>query len=379
MGLLIFFFALSITVSFLCSLWEAALLSTSPSYVEVKSQEKSWLGQRLKEFKSNIDIPLSAILTLNTIAHTAGAIGVGVQAAKVFGDHSINILGLKTNVEGIIAALMTLAILILSELLPKTIGAAYWKKMTGFTVRSLHVLIIILYPFVWMSKFITSLIKKDDNESILSRTEISAMADMGAKEGIIEQSEHTIIKNLMKFRKIHAEDIMTPRTVVKAASEDMTIQEFYDKNPDLRHSRIPVFTENVDQVSGFILKDQVLSQIINKQGDQPLKTIARALPSVTELIPVPDLFEQMMNNQQQIVMVHDDYGGMAGIVTMEDIMETLLGLEIVDEMDDTEDMQLLARKNWEQRAKRLGLISKDENADNKSKIDTPPSDDVDSQ
>ena len=344
----------------MCSLWEASLLSTSPSFVEVKAQEKSWVGLRLQDFKSNIDIPLSAILTLNTIAHTAGAIGVGAQSAKVFGEHSINILGIQTNIEGIIAALMTLAILILSELLPKTIGAAYCKQMTGFTVRSLHILIFVLYPFVWMSKFITTLIKKDENGSVLSRTEISAMADMGAKEGIIEQSEHTIIKNLMKFRKIHAEDIMTPRTVVKAASEDMSIQEFYDKNPDLRHSRIPVYTENVDQVSGFILKDQVLSQIINKQGDQPLKSIARSLPSVAEEIPVPDLFEQMMNNQQQIVMVHDDYGGMAGIVTMEDIMETLLGLEIVDEMDDTEDMQLLARKNWEQRAKRLGLIRKDE-------------------
>src|SRR5690606_7007064 len=273
--------------------------------------------------KSNVDIPLSAILTLNTIAHTAGAIGVGVQATKVFGEHSISLLGLETNIEGVIAALMTLAILVLSELLPKSIGAAYWKKLTGFTVHSLHFLIIVLYPFVWMSKFITTLIKKEENGSVLSRTEISAMADMGAKEGIIEESEHTIIKNLMKFRKIQAYDIMTPRTVVKAAHEDMTIQEFYDQNPDLRFSRIPVYTENVDQVTGFILKDQLLSKIINKEGHEPLKSIARSLPGVTEEIPVPDLFEQMMSNQQQIVMVHDEYGGMAGIVTMEDIMETL--------------------------------------------------------
>lgn len=374
MGLLILFFTVSITVSFLCSLFEAALLSTSPSYVEVKAQEKSWVGLRLQEMKSNIDIPLSAILTLNTIAHTAGAIGVGVQATKVFGERAIYILGIKTNIEGVIAAGMTLAILVISELLPKTIGAAYWKKLTGFTVRSLHVLIILVYPFVWMSKFITNLIKKDENDSVLSRTEISAMADMGAKEGIIEQSEHTIIKNLMKFRKIQAEDIMTPRTVVKAAREDMTIQEFYDQNPDLRFSRIPVYTENVDQVSGFILKDQVLSKIINQEGEEPLKSIARPLPGVTEEIPVPDLFEKMMNNQQQIVMVHDEYGGMAGIVTMEDIMETLLGLEIVDEMDDTEDMQVLARKNWEQRAKRLGLIDEnreEKNPDQESNPDQP--------
>src|SRR5690606_29256607 len=157
MGLLIFFFTVSITVSFLCSLFEAALLSTSPSYVEVKAQEKSWVGLRLQEMKSNVDIPLSAILTLNTIAHTAGAIGVGVQATKVFGEHSISLLGLETNIEGVIAALMTLAILVLSELLPKSIGAAYWKKLTGFTVHSLHFLIIVLYPFVWMSKFITTL------------------------------------------------------------------------------------------------------------------------------------------------------------------------------------------------------------------------------
>ncbi len=366
MGLLIFFFTVSITVSFLCSLFEAALLSTSPSYVEVKAQEKSWVGLRLQEMKSNVDIPLSAILTLNTIAHTAGAIGVGVQATKVFGEHSISLLGLETNIEGVIAALMTLAILVLSELLPKSIGAAYWKKLTGFTVHSLHFLIIVLYPFVWMSKFITTLIKKEENGSVLSRTEISAMADMGAKEGIIEESEHTIIKNLMKFRKIQAYDIMTPRTVVKAAHEDMTIQEFYDQNPDLRFSRIPVYTENVDQVTGFILKDQLLSKIINKEGHEPLKSIARSLPGVTEEIPVPDLFEQMMSNQQQIVMVHDEYGGMAGIVTMEDIMETLLGLEIVDEMDDTEDMQVLARKNWEMRAKRLGLIQKNSDSNSAS-------------
>lgn len=345
-------------------MWEAALLSTRPSFVEIKAQEKSWVGLKLQEFKKNIDRPLSAILTLNTIAHTVGAIGVGAQSAKIWGENYINVLGLQTNAEGIVAAGMTLAILIFSEIIPKTIGAGYWKKLAGFTVRSLHIIIYALYPLVWLSQYITSMIKKDKSESVLSRTDISAIADMGAKEGVIEQSEHKIIKNLLKFRKIHAEDIMTPRTVVKAADETTTIGEFHDQNPDLRFSRIPVYSENVDQVSGFILKDQVLSQIIDEHGEQPLSTIARSLPNVPEDIPVPDLFENMMNNQQQIVMVHDEYGGMAGIVTMEDIMETLLGLEIVDEMDDTEDMQILARKKWEQRARRLGLIEKEAKTDN---------------
>ncbi len=372
MGLLIFYFTSSIIISFLCSLWEATLLSTRPSFVEIKAQENSWVGLKLQEFKKNIDRPLSAILTANTFAHTVGAIGVGSQSAKIWGSNYINVLGIETNAEGIVAAVMTLAILILSEIIPKTIGARYWKKLSGFTVRSLHILIYILYPMVWLSQYITSLIKKDKSESVLSRTDISAIADMGAKEGVIEQSEHKIIKNLLKFRKIHAEDIMTPRTVVKAADETITIKQFHEQNPDLRFSRIPVFAENVDQVSGFILKDQVLSLIINDQGGNTLSTIARSLPTVSEDIPVPDLFEHMMNNQQQIVMVHDEYGGMAGIVTMEDIMETLLGLEIVDEMDDTEDMQILARKKWEERARRIGLIEKNtERNGNASSGSTP--------
>jgi len=362
MALLIFYFTVSITVSFLCSLWEATFLSISPSFVEIKSQENSWIGRKLQNYKQNIDQPLSAILTLNTMSHTLGAVGVGAQSAKIWGTHHVSFLGLQISFEGVVAALMTLAILIISEIIPKTIGAGYWKKLTGFTVRSLQVIIFILYPFVWLSQWITSLIKTDQTESVLSRTDISAIADMGAKEGIIEKNEHQIIKNLLKFRRIYAEDIMTPRTVVKAADENMSIGEFHEKNPDLRFSRIPVYSENVDQVSGFILKDQVLSKIIDEESDAPLISIARSLPNVPEDIPVPDLFEWMMNNQQQIVMVHDEYGGMAGIVTMEDIMETLLGLEIVDEMDDTEDMQILARKKWEERARKLGLIEKNEEA-----------------
>lgn len=360
MSLLIFYFFIAILISFLCSLAEATLLSITPSYVELKSQEGTWLGKKLVQYKQNIDKPLSAILTLNTVAHTAGAVGVGAQATKLWGEHPIHFLGINTSIEGITAIIMTLAILILSEIIPKILGTGYWKKLAGFVIRLLHVMIIVLYPLVWLSQWITSLIKKDNYESVLSRTEISAIADMGAKEGIIEKNEHQIITNLLKFRGIFAEDIMTPRTVVKAADENMKIEDFHEENPDLRFSRIPVYSENVDQVTGFILKDQVLSKIIDDEGNESLKSISRSLPNVPEDIPVPDLFEKMMNNQQQIVMVHDEYGGMAGIVTMEDIMETLLGLEIVDEMDDTEDMQILARKKWEERARKLGLIEEKE-------------------
>lgn len=356
MALLIIFFFLSIVFSFLCSLWEASLLSITPSYVEIQLQSESWMGKKLKEYKQNIDKPLSAILTLNTIAHTVGAIGVGAQSAKIWGKTNIDVLGFTTNVEGVVAAIMTLAILILSEIIPKTLGASYWKNLSGFTVRSLHIIIILLYPLVWLSQWITRLLKKDKETSVLSRTDLSAMADMTAKEGVIQQNEHQIIKNLLHFQKILAKDIMTPRTVVKAARESMTISDFHELNPNLRFSRIPIYSKSMDEVSGFILKDVLLSKMIEQEGHLTLKEISRPILNIAQDLPVPKLFEDMMSARQQIVLVHDEYGGMAGIVTMEDIMETLLGLEIVDELDDTVDMQSLARKKWEDRARKIGLL-----------------------
>ncbi|TXB69423.1 CNNM domain-containing protein [Phaeodactylibacter luteus] len=358
MGLLIFFFLLSIIVSFLCSVWEAVLLSITPSFVEVQYKEGTRTGQLLKVFKEDIDRPLSAILTLNTIAHTVGAIGVGAQAGEQFGDKDLIIGGLSMpfSVEALVGAVMTLAILILSEIIPKTVGANNWKRLSGFTVTSLNFIIYALYPLVWVSQFITKSLKKDKEKSVLSRADFSAMAEIGEKEGIFRSNESRIIHNLLRLNTIRTKDVMTPRTVVKAANQDRTIAEFYENNPKLQFSRIPVFAESKDHINGFVLKDEILSSIISQQGGEPLKSIMREILIINEQVPLPDLFNQLMEKREHIALVVDEFGGMGGIVTMEDVIETLLGIEIVDEQDNIEDMQMLARKNWEKRAQILGLL-----------------------
>ena len=356
MALLLTFFLISISFSFLCSIWEAVLLSIPPSYVEIRKQSGDAVATHLEKFKKNIDRPLAAILTLNTIAHTGGAIGVGAQASKLWASASYDVQGFSLSGEAIVAALMTLAILILSEIIPKTLGANYWKRLTGFTVFSLRIIIAMLYPLVWVSQGITKLLKKDKDKSVLSRADFSAIAEMGAKQGIIEENEHSIIKNLLRFDKIRAKDIMTPRTVVVVASEDRTLGAFYDAHPNLRFSRIPVYRGEKDEIVGFFLKDDLLNQIIEGKRDLPVSKITRNIRVVDENASLPLIFEQLIEKKSHIAVVADEYGGMAGIVSMEDIMETLLGLEIMDEMDSTSDMQQLARENWRRRAQRLGLI-----------------------
>jgi CBS domain containing-hemolysin-like protein len=359
---LLFAFALfAISFSFLCSILEAVLLSITPSYVERLNKENPSLGETLRAYRDDIDIPLSGILTLNTIAHTLGAMLVGVQAGNLFGEDSGVDLGLfYLNAETIIGILMTLAILIASEIIPKTIGANNWERLTPFTIRTLKVIIWVCKPLIWITQLITKRLKKDKNVSVFNRADFNAMVEIGSKEGVFEENEFKIISNLMRFEKVLVRDIMTPRMVVKAAPEDMTIQEFYEKNDQLRFSRIPIYEERIDNVNGFFLKDQFLTKIINKEGHLPLKDIRRDILIVHENIAIPKAFQKLMTEREHIALVVDEFGGMEGIITMEDIIETLLGTEIVDEYDGVEDMQALARKNWEMRAKKLGILTIDE-------------------
>lgn len=357
MGLLLVFFLISIVFSFLCSIWEAVLLSITPAHVEIKFQEGKRVGKLLKSYKTDIDRPLAAILTLNTAAHTAGAIGVGAQANIYWDQYSL----LGMNVAAVIVpVVMTIAILILSEIIPKTLGANYWKQLTNFTVNSLSAIIFILYPLIWVTQLITKSLKKDKDKSVFERSDISAMASIGEQSGVIEQNESKVIQNLLRFDTIRSKDIMTPRTVVIAANENMTVRDFYEENKKLRFSRIPIFHESIDKVSGFILKDELLTQLVNENDNALLKDISREIQIVNEVTPLPQIFNILMEKREHIALVVDEFGGMAGIVSMEDIIETLLGLEIMDEFDNTADMQQLARKNWENRAKLLGLIINEE-------------------
>ena len=350
-SLLIAFFLIAIITSFLCSMWEAVLLSITPSYAQIKVRDGGALGRRLQAFKENIDRPLAAILTLNTIAHTAGAIGVGDQAAKIWADSHPLITGLAVPVA------MTLAILVLSELIPKTIGANFWKELAPFTASSLTVIIRLLFPLVWFSQFLTRALKKENVDTAFTRSDFLAMADIGAQSGVFEPHESEIMGNLLRFTEVRVSDVMTPRTVVKAAPITQTVKSFFEQNRDLQFSRIPLHEEDSrDHVVGYFRKDQLFAAMVDNQGEQLLRDLSREIVVVTEDFPILDLFNRFLASREHIALVVDDFGGMAGIVTMEDVIETLIGIEIVDESDQSTNMQSLARRNWERRAERLGLL-----------------------
>jgi CBS domain containing-hemolysin-like protein len=346
MALLLLYLSLAILVSFLCSVLEAALLSFTPSFIANFQQQDAKNGKRLRQYKEDIDQPLSAILSLNTIAHTVGAAGVGAQAAVVFGDNYV----------GITSAVLTLMILVFSEIIPKTLGAKYWKELARFTIHSLRVILIITYPLVWLSNFITRLINQKQERAAVSRSELSALAEWGKEEGVFHESESRIIKNLIFLRSIKVRDVMTPRTVVMSASEEEALSDIFKNKDFLKFSRIPVYRENRENVTGYVHKHEMLERLANDQHDMKLGNIKRDITVVPENKRLPDMFDNLIENKEQIALVVDEYGGMAGIVTLEDIIETLIGLEIIDEFDPALDMQQFARDRWRRRASEIGLI-----------------------
>jgi len=354
MTLLIIFATLSIFFSFLCSILEAVLLSVTATFISVKKKEGKAFATQLEVLKNDVDKPLIAILTLNTVAHTVGAILVGVQAEQL--PYKIDLFGM--NIVGVVSAIMTALILVVSEIIPKTIGATHWKKLAGFSTSVLSILIFIFKwtGILWVLQLFTKIFGKGGHGSVLSREDFTAMADIAEQEGVFQESESKVIKNLLNFKEVLVRDIMTPRTVLKTANEEQTIQEFFDENPMLRFSRIPIYAEQSDNITGYFLKDQLLEAIIKGNGAQPLKNIKRTILVTKRSLPIPNLFEQLIDQREHIALVVDEYGSVSGLVTQEDMIETLLGLEIMDESDNIEDLQLLARKSWERRAKRLGII-----------------------
>lgn len=349
-SLLIVFALVSIVFSFLCSLWEAALLSITPTYAEIQNQQGSKLGTHLSEFKSNIDKPLAAILTLNTMAHTIGAIGVGAQATIIWADANPLVTSF------LVPALMTLAILLFSEIVPKTLGASYWKELAPFTVNSLLMVMFALAPLIWVCQLLTSALKKTEG-SVFSRSDFLAMAEIGAREGVFEHNESEIIANLIKFESVCVQDIMTPRMVVILAREEMSIEDYLQESDPLRVSRIPIYRGGEkDDITGYVLKTDLLSAVIAGRGSEPVSTLRRDIMVLQETFPLPELVNRLVAKKEHIALVIDEFGGTAGVVTMEDAIETLLGQEIVDESDSEADLRNRARSEWERRAKALGLV-----------------------
>ncbi|NER19075.1 CNNM domain-containing protein [Spongiivirga citrea] len=372
MGLLLFYGAVSIFFSFLCSILEAVLLSITPTFINVKKQEGKGYAQTLEDLKKDVDKPLIAILTLNTIAHTVGAILVGVQAkvayAEMYGSTTRTFLGMEMTEDlmvGVVSSIMTILILVASEIIPKTIGATYWKQLTNFTAKALTALIFPLKwtGILWLLQLTTRLIGKSAHGSVLSREDFHAMTNIAHEEGVFEESESKIIQNLLTFNEVEVKDVMTPRTVMKIADEKMTVEEFFKENQNLRFSRIPLYSEKEDNIVGLALKDEIFKEMANGNGSKALGDIKRDILITDRTLPIPQLFAKLVSKKNHMAIVVDEYGSLSGLVSMEDVIETLLGLEIMDESDNVADMQSLARRNWEGRAKRLGIIQDESTKD----------------
>ncbi|MEN8250544.1 MAG: CNNM domain-containing protein [Bacteroidota bacterium] len=348
MALLLFYLFLALFVSFLCSIMESVLLSTSDSFLKVKEEEGSKPATTFLKLKENIERPLSAILSLNTIAHTIGAAGVGAQATKIFGEVYF----------GVISAVLTFAILIFSEIIPKTIGARYWRRLALVSGTIMNGMVVITYPLVIMTKYITKIFAGGSHAQSMSREEISAMASIGEEEGVLEEKENKIIQNLVKLSTLKISEIMTPRVVVTIADEDTTIDDFLENKEVMRYSRIPVFTEDNENISGYVFRPEVFEKHGNSSISVKLQEIKREIIVVPEFTSVMSLWEMFLDKKEHIALIVDEYGGMAGIATMEDVIETLLGLEIVDESDQVVDMQQYARDRWTQRKSKYNILSK---------------------
>ncbi len=351
MTLLIAYVVAAILISFICSISEAVLLSVTTAHIKVLEQDNKSSGALLRELKGDINKPLAAILTLNTIAHTVGAVGAGAQAAIVFGTAWV----------GLASAILTLMILVFSEIIPKTLGATYWRVLSGMTAHWLKFLVWALYPFVWSSELLTRGLSRSMKIEGFSRREFAAMADLGEQEGQLEERESRILKNMFLLHETKVTDVMTPRPVVFSLPESLTVYEYFDKHYDSRFSRIPVYAENDEMLTGFVLKDDLLLAQARSNTSNVLKTYRRDLNTLSDKTSLFDAFDEVLHQRTHIMVIIDEYGGMEGIITMEDILETLLGLEIMDESDQTADMQQYARRMWKKRAREMGIsLPKDE-------------------
>lgn len=348
MAALLAYLFLALFVSFVCSIMESVLLSTSQSFLIVKHERGHKWAKSFIDMKINVDKPLSAILSLNTVAHTIGAAGVGAQAVKVFGESYF----------GLISAILTILILVLTEIIPKTIGARYWMKLTKSSYFTIKTMIYITFPLVVMSSFITKIFSKNKNEQTTSREEIAALASIGADEGLFSDKENKIIQNILRLKNVKVTEIMTPRVVVAAANENLSLQEFLKNKDYLKFSRIPVFSDDEENITGYVFRQKVFENLAENKRDIKLIDIKRNIIIVPGSMVLFSLWEKLLEKKEHIALIVDEYGGLDGIVTMEDIIETLLGLEIVDEKDTITDMQKFARERWEARQAKYDIINK---------------------
>ena len=350
MALLFTYVFIALGFSFLCSIAEAVILSVNTPYITLLTRHGKPSGAVLGRMKAEINSTLAAILTLNTIAHTVGAVGAGAQAAQVFGNAWV----------GVTSAVLTLLILVFSEIIPKTLGAYYWKQLAPATAYVLQVMVWLLWPFVKMAELITRGLSHGPVLTGFNRDELAAMADISAGEGLLDREETHILKNLLRLRGSKVTDIMTPRTVIFSLPEDLRVEEFFWKYESQRFSRIPIYADDSEHLNGFVLRSDLLLAQARGNTDTPLANYRRELHALPASISPSRAFNALLEKRAHLMIIVDEYGTTIGLVTLEDILETLLGLEIVDESDQAEDMQAHARRLWRKRAREMGLDGIDE-------------------
>ncbi len=354
MFLLLVYLCVALFISFTCSLMEAVLLTTPLTYAAVKEEEGSRSAKLFSRLKQDINKPITAILTMNTIAHTIGAAGVGAQATILFGEAYF----------GVVSVILTLLILVLSEIIPKSIGARYARELSLVSGEIIRVMMVITYPIVLLSGTIIWLFARKGSEQTISREEISAMADIGLTEGVFEEKEQKIIRNLVRLKSVNVSDIMTPRVVITAADENMGLREFLKNKEFLYYSRIPVYSGYFENITGYVFREEVFEKLAENQADLKLRDIRRDIVVFYKSKPLFNVWETLLDRKEQIAIIVDEYGGIDGIVTMEDILETLLGFEIVDEKDKVADMQQYARERWKKRKQKYARLDDSTGPDN---------------
>lgn len=338
MTLLFIYLFIAIGVSFLCSVLEAVLLSVTPSYVEQVMTETPSSGKVLVKVKTHLDQSISSILILNTFAHTMGAAGVGSQAIRLFGEKW----------ETLIAVLLTLAILYISEIIPKTLGATFWRNLAIPSAHIIAWLVKLVYPLVWISTGITRVFKTGKKDEI-TREEIIALASLGHKDGNLMSQENEYLSNILNLRSLTTEQVYTPRTVVHMLSENMTVTEALNHPVTSQFTRMPVYGHTVDDIKGKVIKGDLFDAERNGRGDEPIVNVMLPILRVSEKLPVQQLIDMFIKNHMHLFLVEDEYGQTSGIVTLEDAIETLLGREIMDESDEVTDMQEFARGKYRER------------------------------
>ncbi|EMY81908.1 hypothetical protein pgond44_05175 [Psychroflexus gondwanensis ACAM 44] len=348
MALLFLYLFIALFSSFICSIMEAVLLSVPVSFLKSESSDAKVKSSSMLELKEDIDKPLTAILTVNTIAHTVGAAGVGAQATLVFGEAYF----------GVVSAILTLLILIFTEIIPKTLGANYSRELVGISYKTIKFMMVITYPLVKLSSMLTKKLSREKKQLTTSREEISALATIGTQEGVFVDKENRIIQNLIKLKSIKISEVMTPRIVVVTASEEMSLEEFMQNKEFLHFSRIPIYQNEKDQITGYVLRELIFEKLAEDKFDVQLKDIKRDLLSFPKDMTLFDVWEELLQHKEHISLVTDEYGGMDGITTLEDIIEALLGFEIVDEKDKVEDMQKYAMKRWKEKQKKYNYLKR---------------------